>query len=350
MNKAIIIAEAGVNHNGEIATARKLIEVASDANADIVKFQSFNAEELVSSTAPKANYQIASTGKNDGQLQMLKKLELPSHELQALAVFARFKNIVCLSTPFSENSASEIADFLPAWKVPSGEITNYPFLKKLAGYRKPIILSTGMSTLGEIEKAVKVITNSWGNDCPDSILINSKELKALSLLHCVSNYPAAFDSLNLRAIKTLKKAFGLPVGYSDHTLGIEASIAAITLGAEIIEKHFTLDRNQKGPDHLASIEPFELKRMIEAIRNIEMAMGTGIKMPHDSEENVKIAVRKSIHIKRGMKKGMTLSIDDFILKRPGNGISAEYLPILEGRKLHVDVKTDHLLNWSDVEN
>lgn len=349
MNKVLIIAEAGVNHNGDIAIARKLIDVASAVGADIIKFQSFKAEELVTQDAPKAKYQAVNTGKNDGQYNMLKQLELTAYDLKELIRYAHSKNIACISTPFSEGCADEIAFLMPFWKIPSGEITNYPFLRTLASYRKPIILSTGMSSLVEVEEAVKVITESWGNNWPATKIFNNKEIKPLSLLHCVSNYPASFESLNLKAIHTMQQKFELPIGFSDHTIGYEASVAAVALGAEIIEKHFTLDKNMTGPDHKASLEPLELKRMVEAIRNIEQAMGTGIKIPHANEYDTILVARKSVHLNKPLIKGSILQLIDIVMKRPGNGLSAEAIPSLIGKRIKNALEKDHMLTLSDLE-
>lgn len=349
MLSTLVIAEAGVNHNGNMSHAKKLIDIAVKAGADVVKFQSFKADDLVTHVAPKAAYQALNTGKNDGQYNMLKQLELTTKDLKELIRYAESKNIACISTPFSESSAEEIAAFMPFWKIPSGEITNYPFLKNLALYHKPIILSTGMSTLLEVEMAVKIITECWDNHRPTSIMINKKELKPLSLLHCVSNYPASFESLNLRVISTLRQHFKLPVGYSDHTTGIEASIAAVALNAEIIEKHFTLDKNLEGPDHKASLDSEELKQMIDSIRNIEKSLGTGIKKPHENEQDTMLAARKSIHLNKSLSEGSILQSIDIVMKRPGNGLSADNIPRIVGKKIKTSLEKDHMLTLSDLE-
>lgn len=349
MNKVLIIAEAGVNHNGDMSIAKKLIDIASEAGADVVKFQSFRADELVTLSAQKAEYQSKNTGNSDSQYTMLKQLEMSTENLKMLIEYARSKNIKCISTPFSESVAEEIAPLMPFWKIPSGEITNYPFLRFLASYNKPIVLSTGMSTLGEVESAIREIETVWKDKKPIPVIINDKIISPLTILHCVSNYPASFESINLRAIQTMHQAFSLPVGYSDHTLGIDISIAAVAMGATLIEKHFTLDKNLKGPDHLASLEPGELKSMVHSIRNIESALGNGIKKPHLSELKNLNVVRKSIHIKRAMPKGHILDTEDLVLKRPSGGLGAEWLPYIIGKKLKTDATADYMLQLSNIE-
>src|SRR3989339_237504 len=253
-NHCFIIAEAGVNHNGSIDTAKRLIDIAVDAGADAVKFQTFDADKVVTVTASKAKYQIENTGTDETQFEMLKRLELSIGAHKELFSYCNEKNIIFMSTPFDEGSADMLDNLgMTIFKIPSGEITNKPLIQHIAGKKKPIILSTGMSYLGEVEKAISWINEIWEK---------SDRKPELTLLHCVSNYPAEVDDSNLLAIKTLEGAFGLPVGYSDHTLGIEIPIAAVALGAKVLEKHFTLDRNMEGPDHRASIEPDELKDMV----------------------------------------------------------------------------------------
>jgi N-acetylneuraminate synthase len=349
MQSTLIIAEAGVNHNGDMALAYKLIDAASNARADVVKFQSFKAEDLVSMSAPKAKYQAINTGKNDGQFQMLKSLELNVSNLKKLVKYAQKKGVICISTPFSESVASEIGSFMPFWKVPSGEITNYPFLKYLSTFKKPIVLSTGMSSLGEVEKAIEIIYEGWQAKFPSSIQINKYTMAPLTILHCVSNYPAPMESVNLNTIKTLKHAFKIPVGFSDHTLGIEIPIGAVAIGASVIEKHFTLDKDMEGPDHKASLLPQELKKMINSIRNIELAMGNGIKQIHSSETNTQLIARKSIHLKRGILKGNKIQLSDLILKRPGNGLAADFIPIIIGKKVKKKLFADQILLFKDIE-
>ena len=277
--KTFIIAEAGVNHNGDLNIAKKMVDVASEAGADAVKFQTFKAERLVSKVTPKAKYQVVNTGNEESQLEMLKKLELSEEDHPQLLQYCETKGIEFMSTPFDE----ECADFLDRvgmaiFKIPSGEITNKRLICHIARKRKSIILSTGMSTLGDIEKAVSWINEEWTR------LRNKPQF---TLLHCVSSYPAPVEETNLKSMKTMEMAFGLPVGYSDHTMGIDVPIAAVALGAKVIEKHFTLDRNMEGPDHKASLEPPEFKEMVISIRAIEKALGDGIKKPAPCEEDVR---------------------------------------------------------------
>ena len=269
-----IIAEAGVNHNGDINLARKLIDVAVEAGADAVKFQTFKAEEVVTKGAEKADYQKKTTGLKESQFEMLKRLELTGRDFEELFAYAQRKDIIFLSSPFDKGSV-DLLDRLgvPAFKVGSGEITNFPLLKHIARKKKPIILSTGMSTLGEVEEALEVIRKDGATD--------------IILLHCVSSYPAKMEDMNLKVIETLRHAFKLPVGLSDHSIGIAIPVAAVSLGACVIEKHFTLDKNLPGPDHRASLEQDELKQMVKAIRDVEKAMGDGVKRPTKEEEENK---------------------------------------------------------------
>lgn len=302
-----IIAEAGVNHNGSFSLARKLVDAAKEAGADCVKFQTFKAESLVSKSAKKADYQVQTTGE-DTQLNMLKNLELSEAEFVELKRYCDDKNIVFLSTPFDFESIDFLEKMdLPFWKIPSGEITNYPYLVALAKTKKPVILSTGMCEMHEIKEAIDVLR---ANGTPE-----------IKLLHCNTEYPTPYEDVNLNAMKTMREAFGCEIGYSDHTKGIEVPIAAVAMGATIIEKHFTLDRNMEGPDHKASLEPDELKQMVQSIRNIEKAMGDGKKTPSESErKNIEIA-RKSIVADTNIKKGEVFTEENITAKRPGNGIS-----------------------------
>ncbi|MBI4650901.1 N-acetylneuraminate synthase [Candidatus Desantisbacteria bacterium] len=337
--KTFIIAEAGVNHNGHIDIAKKLVDIAADAGADAIKFQTFKAEKIVTTTASCANYQIKNTKRAESQFDMLKKLELSIDGHKELLSYCLGKNITFMSTPFDENSADMLNDFgMNIFKIPSGEITNMPLIKHIAKKNKSIILSTGMSYLGEIEKAINWINEEWEK-------INIKP--QLSLLHCVSNYPAKVEDTNLLAMKTMENAFGLTVGYSDHTMGIEVPIAAVAIGAKIIEKHFTIDRKMEGPDHKASLEPYELEAMIKAIRNIEKAMGNGIKRPVKNEENIKKVARRSLVAAKNIKAGAVVSLDDIQIKRPGEGISPEYIEVIINRKARADIKKDSLFKWDD---
>lgn len=306
--RTLIIAEAGVNHNGSLENAFKLVDAAKMAGADIVKFQTFRAEELVSCNAQKAEYQNKSNCKGETQLEMLKSLELTKSELLGLHSYCAKKKILFLSTPFDFESIDVLEELnMPIYKIPSGEITNLPYLIKIATLGKPVILSTGMSTLDEIESAVNVLKNHG--------------VIEISILHCNTEYPTPYEDVNLLAMNTLKKQFGVKIGYSDHTIGIEIPIAAVALGAEIIEKHFTLDKSMEGPDHKASLEPAELKKMIDGIRNVENAFGDGRKVPSKSEiKNMNIA-RKSIVAKTKILAGDIFSEDNITVKRPGNGIS-----------------------------
>lgn len=303
-----IIAEAGVNHNGNIETAKKLVDVAADAGADAVKFQTFTAEKLVCKNACKAAYQLETTDRQETQYEMLKKLELTKGMHEELINYCEKRNIAFLSTPFDEDSLDLLMEYdLEIIKISSGEITNYPLLKKIAQTGKRVILSTGMSTMEEVKKAVHVLSD---NDSKD-----------ITLLHCTTQYPTSYEDVNLKAMQTMEREINLKVGYSDHTKGIEVPIAAVALGAKVIEKHFTLDRNMEGPDHKASLEPNELKAMVSAIRNIELALGDGVKRVSRSERENLVIARKSIVASKKIKKGEMLSCENITTKRPGNGIN-----------------------------
>lgn len=308
MGKTFIIAEAGDNHNGNIDLAFRLIDKAVEAGADCVKFQTFVTEELVSLKAGKAEYQKAATGTDESQYEMLKKLELSFDEFRALQEYAAKKSIMFLSTPFDRKSILFLDSIgVPCFKIPSGEITNLPYLIQIAQTGKDVIMSTGMAEVEEIGTAVHILRDYGAG--------------RISLLHCNTEYPTPMQDVNLKAMLTLREKFNVPVGYSDHTRGIEVPIAAVAMGAEIIEKHFTLDHNMEGPDHAASLEPDELKKMIESIRNIEKALGDGIKTASDSEKKNKDIARKSIVAERKIRRGEVLSEENIAVKRPGNGIS-----------------------------
>lgn len=340
--KTFIIAEAGVNHNGNMDTAIKLIDMAKRAGADAIKFQTFKSERLVTCSTPKAKYQKANTGSNESQLEMLKRLELTSDNFKRLFSYCRKKNIIFMSTPFDEKSADMLDRLgMGIFKIPSGEITNKPLIQHIAGKNKPVILSTGMSYLGEVEKAVRWIYEIWNK---------SGFNQQLTLLHCVSNYPAHAADVNLYAMNTLKAAFGLSVGYSDHTQGIEIPIAAVAMGAKVIEKHFTLDKNMKGPDHKASLEPNELKAMVKAIRNVEKAMGDGIKRPTEKEDETRIIARRSLVAKRDIKKGDVINSGDIIIKRPGSGILPEFKETIRGMKASKNIIADSVIKWGDLKD
>jgi N-acetylneuraminate synthase len=335
MAHTFIIAEAGVNHNGSLELALQLIDAAKASGADAVKFQSFRADLLATRSAGKAPYQERTTEEAESQFEMLERLQLDATAHRRLADYCRQVGIQFLSSPFDAQSADLLAAMnVPFYKIPSGEITNLPFLEHVASKNRPIILSTGMSTLGEVEEAVHVLQAAGA--------------KRLTLLHCVTEYPAPYAEVNLRAMQTLKAAFGLPVGSSDHTPGIEIAIAAVALGAEVIEKHFTLDRSLPGPDHRASLEPAELQQMVEAIRHVEAALGTGIKAPAPCElPNLPVA-RKSVVAARAMQSGHRLAADDLEIKRPGNGLAPKLLSTLIGRTLRVSVDKDDIFQWDHL--
>lgn len=303
-----IIAEAGDNHNGSFDLAVRLIDAAVQAGADCVKFQTFKTEEVISKRAQKAEYQKNTTGVDESQFEMVKKLELSFEDFKKLSDYCDGKRIQFLSTPFDLPSIEFLDTLnLPFWKIPSGEVTNLPYLLAIARTQKPVVMSTGMCETEEIQTAIDVLKN---NGTPK-----------IALLHCNTEYPTPFEDVNLRAMQTMKERFGVEVGYSDHTSGIEVPIAAAALGAAVIEKHFTLDKTMGGPDHKASLEPQELSSMVIAIRNIERAMGNGIKTPSPSERKNTDIARKSIVARRAIIKGEALSEDNITTKRPGNGMS-----------------------------
>lgn len=339
MKKVLIIAEAGVNHNGDINMAKKLIDAGVEAGVDYVKFQTFKADKLVSRDAKKADYQSKNIGDNDdSQYNMLKKLELSHDDHVELMAYCNDRNIKFFSTAFDVDGVHYLNDLgLELFKVPSGEITNYPYLKAIASFNKPVILSTGMCTEAEIKDAVEVLTTE------------GLSIQLISILHCNTEYPTPMKDVNLKAMLSIKKEFGVEVGYSDHTLGIEVPIAAVAMGAVIIEKHFTLDRNLPGPDHVASLEPDELKQMVNAIRNIEEAIsGSGVKEPSDSEmKNIAIA-RKSIHINRDLPKGHIITDNDIIALRPGDGISPMQWNNIVGKELIADKNRFDKLLLTDI--
>lgn len=308
MSRIYIIAEAGVNHNGSLETAKKMVNAAREAGADAIKFQTFKAENIVTKNASRAEYQVKNTGEDASQYSMLKELELSYDDFRELKAYCDDSGIEFLSTPFDLESIDFLQELgIRFLKIPSGEITNFPYLRKIGQTGMPVIMSTGMSTLEEVGEAIRVLREYGSNE--------------ISLLHCTTEYPAPLDSVNLRAMQTMAEAFNLPVGYSDHTSGIAVSVAAVAMGAVIIEKHFTLDRNMEGPDHKASLEPDELKAMVQSIRDVEMAMGTGEKgLSYSELKNVSV-VRKSIVAKRAIRKGMLFSEDNLSVKRPGTGVN-----------------------------
>ena len=327
MSKVIIIAEAGVNHNGDINLAKKLVDEAVIAKADYVKFQYFSAKNLVSSIAKKAEYQIKNTGVDDSQLEMIKKLELSESDFLILRAYCADKGIGFLASPFDIEAIKKLdlwdVDF---FKIPSGEITNLPYLRELKKYKRKIVLSTGMCELFEVKRALEVLEGC-----------------EVVVLHCNTEYPTPFEDVNLNAMLAMKKELGVQVGYSDHSMGIEVPIAAVALGATIIEKHFSLSRDMEGPDHVASLEPNELREMITSIRNIEKALGDGVKKPSASEKkNIEIA-RKSIVATRNIKSGEVLSSDNIIAKRPGYGISPMQWDNVVGSRAKRDFQEDELI-------
>jgi N,N'-diacetyllegionaminate synthase len=327
--RTFIIAEAGVNHNGDWDTAMKLIDAASEAGADAIKFQTFKTENLVSRSAQKAEYQKITTWKTETQFEMLKKLELSEKAHHDLFQYCQQRKIMFMSTPFDIESIDFLNNLgLELFKIPSGEITNLPYLRKIGKFNKKVILSTGMADLGEIEDALNVLTESG---TPKNNIV---------VLHCNTEYPTPYEDVNLQAMLTIKEAFKVNVGYSDHTIGIEIPIAAVALGADVIEKHFTLDKNMPGPDHKTSLEPKELKTMVEAIRNIEKALGDGVKKVSASELKNRPIVRKSIVAARHIKKGEVFTGENITVKRPGEGISPMKWDIIIGRRASKAFKKD----------
>lgn len=327
----LIIAEAGVNHNGDIRLAYNLIDAAKEAGADCIKFQTFKSENLVSRHAQKAAYQQVSTPQHENQLEMLRKLELSYDEFRSLKLYCDQAGIKFISTPFDLESLNFLANLeMDFWKIPSGEITNLPYLIAIAQTRKKILLSTGMSDLAEVTAAVNVLQH---NGCID-----------LTLLHCTTEYPAPIADVNLLAIKTMQEFYKLPVGYSDHTLDFDIAIAAVALGATIIEKHFTLDKTMEGPDHQASLDPHELKLMIQSIRRVETALGTGEKTPAASEIKNRPIARKSIVAKTQIIKGELFTEANLTVKRPGTGISPMSWFDLLGKPANKDYEIDELID------
>jgi N-acetylneuraminate synthase len=324
-----IIAEAGVNHNGDLRIAKQLVDAAKKSGANAVKFQTFRTDELVTTHAEMASYQKKQLKDRTRQFDMLRKLELDFDDFIKLKHYCDAKRIQFLSTPHSPSAVDFLDSILPVFKIASGDLTNLPFLELVAAYNKPIIISTGMGTLDEVEEAVNTIRNK-GN-------------KQIVLLHCVTNYPAFLETLNLRALITLKETFGVPVGFSDHTTGVAASIAAVSLGACVIEKHFTLDKKMPGPDHKASFEPKELLELVQIIRSVEDALGDGIKKPIESELKMREIARKSLVAKIDIPRGSILTEAVIQIKRPGIGIAPKHLKSVIGKKAVRDIKKDELL-------
>jgi N-acetylneuraminate synthase len=334
MNPTLVIAEAGVNHNGDLQLAFQLVEAAAQAGADVVKFQTFQAQELATEQADKAAYQKETTGEAENQLAMLQKLELTSEQHLQLIDHCRACGIDFLSTAFDPVSIDLLASLkLKCWKIPSGEITNLPYLRKVGSLKQPVILSTGMAHLGEIEAAIDVLEQA------------GTTRNQITVLHCTTEYPAPLDEVNLRAMQTIAQSFGVAVGYSDHTEGIAVPIAAAAMGATVIEKHLTLDRTMEGPDHRASLEPDQFASMVQGIRAIERALGDGIKRPTASElENLPI-VRKSLVAAREIHVGETFSAENITTKRPGTGILPMHWDALIGRNASRSYAPDELIEW-----
>jgi N,N'-diacetyllegionaminate synthase len=331
-----VIAEAGVNHNGDIRLAKKLVDVAKEAGADAVKFQTFKAESVVTRKAPKAKYQKQTTGYVESQYEMIRKVELSAGNFAEVARHAQKKRIMFLSTPF-DNESVDLLDGLgvPAFKIASGEITNFPLIRYIAKKGKPVILSTGMSTLREIAEALQVI--------------RSEGIRDIVLLHCVTAYPAKVEDVNLKAMETLRREFKLPVGLSDHTLGITIPIAAVALGACVIEKHFTLDKSLPGPDHRASLEPEELKQMIKAVREAEEAVGDGKKVPIEEEKQIQKVARRSIVARVSIPKGTIITEAMLDIKRPGTGIEPKHMSEVINAVARCRIEQDELLTMSKLE-
>ncbi|MBO4845841.1 MAG: N-acetylneuraminate synthase [Lachnospiraceae bacterium] len=327
--KTLIIAEAGVNHNGSLEMAKKLVDTAKECGADIVKFQTAKLDSLVSKSADMAEYQKKNTGVEESQKDMLRKLLLDYDEFVLLADYCKEVGITFLSTPFDIDSIHFLNDMQDIWKVPSGEITNYPYLVEIGKTGKKVILSTGMAVMDEIEEAIKVLKDNGTED--------------ITVLHCTTEYPAPIKDVNLNVIKTFKEAFGCPVGYSDHTQGIEVSLAAVAMGATVIEKHFTLDKNLPGPDHKASLEPAELKALVEGVRKIELALGSDEKIPSDMEIKNRDVARKSIVAKTAIKAGDILTKENITTKRPGTGICPMRWNEILGTKAVADFAEDELI-------
>ncbi|MBN1275032.1 N-acetylneuraminate synthase [Candidatus Woesearchaeota archaeon] len=335
-----IIAEAGVNHNGDIALARKLVDAAKEAGADAVKFQTYKTEELVTEEADQAEYQVENIGKSESQYAMLKRLELTEKDFKDLKDYCDERGIIFMSTPHTQSAVDMLEPLVPAYKIGSGDLNNTPLLRYAASKGKPLIISTGMSTLEEIQKAVAAI----------------KEVNEdLVVLHCTTSYPCPYDQVNLAAMQTIKEATGCVIGYSDHTEGIDVSLMAAAEGAYVIEKHFTLDKNMPGPDHKASLEPDELKKLVDRIRAedyppvTQEVLGSEEKKPTAAESKIARVARKSVITQRDIPAGNVITHDDLVIKRPGTGIAPEEIEKIVGKKARQDIKKDTLLGWSHIK-
>lgn len=330
-----IIAEVGVNHNGRLDLALQLVDVAHEAGADAVKFQTFTADRIVTATAPKAEYQKCNASPDETQLEMLRRLELSERDHRELAAYSKSRGLIFTSTPFDEISADFLDDLaVPVFKIPSGELTNLSYLSHMAQFGKPLVISTGMSYLSEVEAAVRCIEAAGS--------------APIALMHCVSSYPAAPQDANLRAMQTLRSAFGVPVGYSDHIPGNEVAFAAVALGACIIEKHLTLDRNLPGPDHQSSLNPRDFGELVRGIRDVEAAMGSGRKVPAHSEQNAAQVARKSLVAASNLRAGTVLTAAMIVVQRPGTGLAPVLLPHIIGRRTRVEIRLGDVIKLDDL--
>jgi N-acetylneuraminate synthase/N,N'-diacetyllegionaminate synthase len=332
----LIVAEAGVNHNGDLALAKQLVDVAKEAGADAVKFQSFIPEKVAAGSAERAQYQRINTGvEQQSQLEMLRDLALSEEAFIELKSYCDQQGIIFLCTPFDFESADMLDRLsVPMFKIGSGDIVNYPFLRYVANKGRPLLMSTGMATLGEVEQALAVV--------------NAVGVPWVVLLHCTSSYPAPYHDVNLNAMVTLHKAFGVPVGYSDHTQGTQVAAAAVALGARVIEKHFTLSRSMDGPDHKASLEPHELRELVQTVRTVERCLGNGIKKPMGSEIDTMAAARRSLVSLSDIDEGEVITIEKLTFKRPGTGIPPSMLDIVIGRRARVPIPADTVITWEMV--
>ncbi len=330
-----IIAEAGVNHNGSLDLAKKLVLAAKEAGADAVKFQTFQAKHLVTADAPQAEYQAKNSGKTESQFDMLKRLELPLEAFAELNRYCQEQGIMFMSTAFDEESADYLhALGMPVFKIPSGELTNHPLLRHIARYGRPMIVSTGMGTLDEVAEAVSTIRAAGNHD--------------ITVLHCVTNYPTPPQDVNLRAMAAMQAALGVPIGFSDHTMGIEASVIAVAAGAKVIEKHFTLDCNMPGPDHKASLEPADLAEMVCSIRRVEVLLGSGLKQPSEAELAVAKIVRRSVVAQCAIPAGTVITESMIVLRRPGTGIPPARFHEVPGKTAREDIAEGSIIRWEEL--
>lgn len=350
MNKVFITAEAGVNHNGDMKKAIDMIAAAKEANVNAIKFQTFKSDELVSKFAQKAKYQVQNTKESGSQIAMLRNLELSYQNFIELKKECKNKNIVFVSTPFDKPSVDFLDELnIPFFKISSGDLTNMPFLKYISKKGRPIILSTGMASMDEVKESVLTIRKFWSKTQNKLCLKEPFCGENLILLHCTTSYPTKIEECNLNVIKTLKREFHLPIGYSDHTIGFNASIIAVSFGAVVIEKHFTLDKRLKGPDHSASLDVKELKQFVSILKDAQIMLGDGIKKPTNSEKENMAAARKSLVITKDMSKGEVINEDDIAVKRPAGGIEPKYYNQVVGATLKRDVEQDEILFWNCIK-